>query len=149
MTLYSFDTSAILNGRRDQLPPSVFSTLWQRIEAMIADGSIRAVDVVRDELGRRDDEAHSWARAQDGLFVPLDQDVQLAAKQILLAHPAMVDTGADPFVIGLALARTGTVVTDESYSGNLDRPRVPDVCRAISVPCVNLVEFVRAQHWSF
>lgn len=116
---------------------------------MIADGRVRAVDVVRDELGRRDDETHSWARAHSDLFVPLDQDIQSAAKQILLAHPAMADTGADPFVVGLALARTGTVVTDQTFSGNLDRPRIPDVCAAISVPCVHLMGFVQAQRWTF
>lgn len=154
MPLYSFDTSAILNGRRDQLPPSVFSTLWQQIEALITEGSIRSVEVVRDELGKRDDDANTWARAQSDLFVPLDQDIQLATKQILQAHPKMMGTGggrngADPFVIGLALARTGTVVTDETFSGNLNKPRIPDVCRAVSVPCVNLVGFVQAQGWRF
>ena len=154
MPLYSFDTSAILNGRRDQLPPSVFSGLWQRIEAMIAEGGIRAVDVVRDELGKRDDDANGWARAQTGLFVPLDQDIQLATRRILQTYPKMMGTGggrtgADPFVIGLALARTGTVVTDETFSGNLDKPRIPDVCKAVSVPCMNLVTFVETQNWRF
>jgi hypothetical protein len=152
--LYSFDTSAILNGRRDQLPPSVFSTLWQQIEALIAEGSIRSVEVVRDELGKRDDDANAWARAQRDLFVPLEQDIQLATKQILQAHPKMMGTGgarngADPFVIGLALARAGIVVTDETFRGNLNKPRIPDVCKAIRVPCVNLVGFVQAQGWRF
>lgn len=49
--LYSFDTSVFINGRRDLLPPEVFPTLWANIEQMIVVGSIRAVDVVRDELG--------------------------------------------------------------------------------------------------
>ncbi|MGW7534079.1 DUF4411 family protein [Amycolatopsis sp. NPDC054798] len=152
--MYSFDTSAILNGRRDQLPPSVFSTLWQRIEALIAEGTIRSVEIVRDELGKRDDDANTWARAQADLFVPLEQDIQLATRKILHAHPKMMGTGggrngADPFVIGLALARTGVVVTDETFSGNLAKPRIPDVCKAVSVPCVNLVGFVQAQGWKF
>ncbi|MBE8523537.1 DUF4411 family protein [Amycolatopsis sp. H6(2020)] len=152
--MYSFDTSAILNGRRDQLPPAVFSTLWQRIEGLIAEGTIRSVEVVRDELGKRDDDANTWARAQSGLFVPLDQSIQIATRQILQAHPKMMGTGggrngADPFVIGLALARTGVVVTDETFSGNLNKPRIPDVCKAVSVPCVNLVGFVQAQGWKF
>jgi hypothetical protein len=48
--LYSFDTSVFINGRRDLLPPEIFLTLWANIEQMIAAGSIRAVDVVHDEL---------------------------------------------------------------------------------------------------
>jgi len=57
MAFYSFDTSSLLNGRRDLLPPATFPSLWANIEAMIADGRIRCVDVVRDELSKREDEA--------------------------------------------------------------------------------------------
>jgi Domain of unknown function (DUF4411) len=67
--LYSFDTSSLLNGRRDLLPPEVFPTLWAKIEQSISDGMIRAVDVVRDELGKRDDATMAWAAAQSGLFL--------------------------------------------------------------------------------
>lgn len=50
MGFYSFDTSSILNGRRDLFFPTVFKTLWANIENMVEDGQIRSVDVVRDEL---------------------------------------------------------------------------------------------------
>lgn len=39
MVFYSFDTSSIMNGRRDLLPPTVFRTLWSHIELMIAEGT--------------------------------------------------------------------------------------------------------------
>jgi hypothetical protein len=38
---YSFDTSAILNGRRDLFRPTVFQTLWTQIEYAIVAGQIR------------------------------------------------------------------------------------------------------------
>lgn len=152
--LYSFDTSSLLNGRRDLLPPEIFRSLWSSIESMIETGQIRAVEVVRDELSRRDDQVHTWARAQHDLFVPLDEDIQRATSQTLASHPRLMGRGggrnaADPFVIGLARARGGTVVTEETLSGNLDKPRIPDVCGALGVSWVNLIGFVRAQRWSF
>ena len=70
--LYSFDTSAILNGRRDLFRPTVFHTLWAQIEDAIVAGQIRSVDEVQRELARRDDDAKQWADAQSDLFVPLD-----------------------------------------------------------------------------
>ncbi|MGH4016408.1 MAG: DUF4411 family protein [Pseudonocardiaceae bacterium] len=55
-----------MNGRRDLLPPVVFRTLWSNIEAMIVEGHVRAVDVVKDELSKRDDDASRWANNKTG-----------------------------------------------------------------------------------
>jgi len=152
--LYSFDTSVFINGRRDLLPPEIFLTLWANIEQMIAAGSIRAVDVVRDELSRRDDTTWAWAATQEGLFVTLDEEVQTATSKTLAAHPKLMGRGggrnaADPFVIGLARAHGGIVVTEETPTSNLERPRIPDVCSALGVQCVNMIGFIRSQGWTF
>ena len=152
--LYSFDTSSILNGRRDLLPPEIFPSLWANIEGLIATGDVRCVDVVKDELARREDDVCAWAKSQAGLFVALDADVQTATRSVLAAHPKLMGKGggrnaADPFVIGLASVHNATVITEETPSGNLGRPRIPDVCAALNVPWLNLVGFVRLQGWSF
>jgi hypothetical protein len=154
MAFYSFDTSSFLNGRRDLLLPDVFKTFWINVESMIAAGGIRAVDVVRDELARREDDVHTWAASQPGLFVPLTEDVQLATKEVLRLHPKLVGVGgrrngADPFVIGLARARGGAVVTEETPSGRLEKPRIPDVCDALRIPWLTLVGVASAEGWSF
>lgn len=131
--LYSFDTSVMINGRRDLLPPELFPTLWTKIEGMIAAGAIRAVDEVREELGRKDDATKEWATKQADLFLPLEEDIQVATAEVLAHHRKLVGKGgqrnrADPFVIGLARARGGIVVTQETRSNNLEKPRIPDVC---------------------
>src|SRR5579875_2955333 len=104
---------------------------------MIAAGDIRCVDEVRNELARRDDAIHDWAESQRDLFVPLAADIQLAAREVLAAHQR------------LARARNGVVVTEETLSGNLSRPRIPDVCEAMGIWWVNLVRFVQEQGWTF
>jgi hypothetical protein len=154
VTFYSFDTSSLLNGRRDLFPPGTFVTLWSSIESMITNGDIRCVDEVRNELARRDDAIHDWAKSQPDLFVPLAADVQRAAREVLGAHPRLVGVGggrnsADPFVIALARAQAGVVVTEETLSGNITKPRIPDVCEAMGVPWLNLVRFVQEQGWTF
>jgi Domain of unknown function (DUF4411) len=151
---YSFDTSAFIKGRRDLLPPTVFPSLWANVEKMIIAGIVRATDEVRRELGRRDDDTNAWAMSQDGLFVDLDEDIQVATISILAAHPKLTGSGggrhqADPFVIGLAHARNGVVVTEETMSNNLNKPRIPDVCRAMGIRCINLVQFAQDQCWRF
>lgn len=153
-TLYSFDTSAFIKGRRDLLPPDVFVTLWTKIEQAIAAGVIRASDEVWREVSKRDDTIKGWATSQSDLFVLLDHDIQTATRRILAEHPKLMGGGggrneADPFVIALACARAGVVVTEETLSNSMDKPRIPNVCDALSVRCINLVQFVREQKWTF
>jgi hypothetical protein len=151
---YSFDTSAFINGHRDRLPPSTFPSVWRRVEGMIVNGSVRAVDEVERELAKREGDAvHKWAKGQAGLFVDLEEDIQTATSWVLTSHPKLLGTGkgrngADPFVIGLALARNGVVVTEETQ-GSLTRPKIPTVCEAVNVRCLTLVEFITEQGWTF
>jgi len=52
---------------------------------------------------------------------------------------------ADPFVIALAKIENGIVVSGEWPSRNLERPKVPDVCNALGVPHIRLVEMLRRE----
>jgi len=152
--LYSFDTSVFINGRRDQYPPDVVPALWPKIAGLIEFGQVQAVDAVLHELARRDDETTVWAKAQHGLFVPLDVDVQRCTRQVLKVCPKLIGvgsgrSGADPFVVALALAHNGTVVTDERATGNVSKPKIPDACAAVGVRSMNLLAFIREQGWTF
>jgi len=128
--------------------------VWRGIEEMITNGQIRAVDEVKREVTRHDDETAKWAKAQRSLFVPLTRDVQEATSRVLAGHPKLISLGsnknsADPFVVGLALAHSGTVVTQETASKKLHQPRIPDVCDAMGVPWMTLPQFVAEQGWIF
>jgi hypothetical protein len=135
------------------LRPSFLPGLWERIKSMIVDGSIRSVDEVEPELSQKDDEIRRWAKAQSELFVPIDQDVERETRTSLAAHPRLIGigsgrSGADPFVIALASARGGVVVTEEPRK-SIARPKIPDVCDAVGVRCIGLVDFVEEQGWTF
>ncbi len=151
---YSIDTSAILDGWRRYYPPDAFPGLWQRIELLIQSGHLRATEEVLRELEKRDDDVHAWAAGQEGLFVAIDDPVQDAVSEILRDCPKLVDTrknrsAADPFVIALAKTSSCTVITGEGPSGSLARPHIPDVCSAIGVPTIRLVDLIRVEGWSF
>ena len=47
------------------------------------------------------------------------------------------------------MVHNGTVVTEETARGNLTSPRIPDVCGDLGVPCLNLMEYIEAQGWTF
>lgn len=152
---YSIDTNAIIDLVRRVYPPSVFPSLIRNCESMIAAGDLFACDEVLRELDRKSgDEVHTWALAQRPLFVPTDEAVQTAVAGILRDHAGLVDEDAtepqaDVFVIALARLRNCAVVSGEKRSNNPRRPKIPNVCEALGIPCLTLLQFFQEQHWSF
>ena len=155
LQFFSFDTSAFINGQRDLFLPGTFGILWEQIANMIEAGEVLAVDEVKREVKKKDDDVARWVLARRGLFIPLEHDIQNATKEVLAACPRLMAqhganrNSADPFVVGLALARGGTVVTQETPANSEKKPRIPDACRAVDVPWMTLPEFVDARGWRF
>ena len=59
---------------------------------------------------------------------------------------------ADPWLIAIAKAHGYTIVTMEERNRNLNpsnptskEPRIPDVCAALGVECINLYDLMHAQ----
>jgi Domain of unknown function (DUF4411) len=148
--VYSCDTSTIIQAWRRDYSPKVFVGVWQKLEAMVADETLIASSEVLVELKRKDDEVYKWCKRQARMFVALDEEIQKEVKKLLAAHQRLIDTrngrsGADPFVIALAKIRNAAVLTDEKSSNSVDRPKIPDVCKAVGIECCRLSEvFERA-----
>lgn len=149
-TVYSCDTSTIIQAWRRDYNPKVFVGVWQKLEAMVADDTLIASSEVLVEMKRKDDDVYRWCKRQSRMFVALDDAIQTEAKAILAAHQRLIDTrngrsGADPFVIAVAKVRNASVLTDERPSNSLERPKIPDVCKALGIECCRLSEvFERA-----
>ena len=151
---YSIDTSAILEAWRRHYPPDVVPGLWEGIDEIISVGDLRATEEVLVELERKDDELYDWAKARNDLFVPIDDDIQIAVQQILANHRKLLDTrknrsGADPFVIALAQINDCTVVSNERPTSSPNRPNIPDVCSILNVRCITVLQLIREQGWVF
>ncbi|HXM94210.1 MAG TPA: DUF4411 family protein [Candidatus Dormibacteraeota bacterium] len=149
---FCFDTSAILDAWVRHYPPDVFPTIWVRMDQAVTLGQIFVIDEVVVELKRKDDGIHKWVGDRDSMIVSIDDDVQTKLVQIMATFPRLVDTkknrsGCDPWVIALAQARGFSVVTAEKASGSLAKPKIPDICSELAVPCLDVVEFFRKQGW--
>lgn len=149
---YSFDTSGFLDARARYYPPDVFPTLWDRMDASVANGTIFTCEEVFRELERKDDDVYQWVKARPAMIVPIDEDIQLEVVNIMRSYPRLVDTkrnksGGDPWVIALAISKNLSVVTAEAPSGTLEKPRIPDVCDAMGIRCFTVLDFFRNMGW--
>ncbi len=148
---YSIDTSALIEAWVRHYPPDVFPTLWKRIEKLIGDGWLLAIDEVLRELERKSDDLHKWAKQHGRLFVSTDQAIMQRAGPVINQFPSLADPQsqrgkADPFVIALAMERNLTVVTAERSKPT--KPRIPDVCQQLQVPCISLIKLFRWEGWN-
>ncbi|MCX7768831.1 MAG: DUF4411 family protein [Flavobacteriales bacterium] len=157
--MYSVDTSTLMDWQARFYPTDVFMGLKTNIENLIANGKLRAPEIVRDELDAVGTPAlKSWAKNQSGLFVPLEPQLQAEANAIQERYPELVDVksgyeSADPWVIALAKLNGWTVVSQETSANEKRKPPksyyIPDVCRDLGVPCINLLGLMRKEGWTF
>jgi hypothetical protein len=92
-----------------------------------------------------------------GLFLTLDTLVQVEAASIESRYPDLLDPksphqSADAYVIALAKVKDGVVVSQETSAAEKKSAKrthyIPDVCRDLGVPCINLLGLMRREHWT-
>lgn len=151
---YCVDTSGWLDGWQRHYPADVFPTLWTKLDDVIASGKIITSEEVYLEIKRKSDDLHDWIQARKQMLVPLDESIQARATALLGEFPRLVDTlrgrgKADPFVLATAIERNAVVVTGEVVTGNMEKPRIPDVCQVKDIRCVNFLQMIRELRITF
>jgi Domain of unknown function (DUF4411) len=59
-------------------------------------------------------------------------------------------SGLDALIVDGSLRATEAVVTGERRrTKSADRPNIPDVCDALDIPCLTLLDLMRAEGWRF
>lgn len=151
---YTIDTNIIVTLNREQ-PRDIYPSVWDALEALIADGRCVMNREAYEELVQVDDECAPWAKAQKG-FVEDTTDAELAVVDVITTnHPGWVQeskNAADPFVIAQAVEQDLVVVTFERRKGpgtadhNL---KIPNVADEWDVECIDFKELARREGWVF
>jgi hypothetical protein len=149
--LYSIDTSSLIDAWSRYYAIDVFPRWWELFEAAVSDGAVRASYPVFLDLEKKEDSIKAWVKARPHILVPIDDNVQAEVTRILASHPRLVENGknrsaSDPFVIALASLNDACVITGEK-ARKINTPKIPDVCRAMSIRYINLLDFMREMKW--
>ncbi|MBR0092477.1 MAG: DUF4411 family protein [Lachnospiraceae bacterium] len=146
--LYVMDACAFIEAAHNyNMIKKSFSHIWSTLEALIDKGFLISSTEVLDEL--KDDDLKQWARNHRECFFDLTQDIQEKASEILDRFPNLIklrsssNSNADPFLIATAVIHNGCVVTNERLGDeNTKDYRIPNVCRALGIPYMNLRDFL-------
>ena len=149
-TTYCIDTSALIAAWYERYKPNRFPRLWVQFDQLIQASRLVSSALVLNECKIRSPELHDWLKGRDTMFSVPSADVQRRASHIINTYQGLVAAGkekfaADPFVIAMAEFHGYTVVTEETGPDSLKK--IPGVCRALHVPCRNLVQLFDAEDW--
>lgn len=146
---YTIDSCSLIQLRR-VYAYDVFPVVWDKLGDLADQGIVISVEDVYEELKVQDDVVFDWATQHPHMFLPLDGIIQIKASQVLDTYPNLIDlkkkkSGADPFVIAAALVYSCAVVTEEDLSRSPKLSKIPDVCKAYGIKCINLLELLRLE----
>ena len=152
MYVYCVDTSSLIAAWQERYPIENFPKFWDRMDALISAERLIAPVEVMIEMKKKSEELHAWLKARQWMFRELDDAVQIEAAKVLAQFPRLVGekklrTSADPFVIALSRVEGLALVTDEKPTGSMSRPNIPDVCSALSMKTMGVLDLIKAEQW--
>jgi len=149
--VYCIDTSALIAAWYERYKPNRFPKLWDQLDQLITDGRLLSSSLVLRECSKqRSEELHTWLKPREAMFVVPDETVQGQVDHIVNTYKGLVSAGkvkfqADPFVIAQAKVGGYTVITEETGLGSLSK--IPGVCNAMKIECVNLMQLIDNEDW--
>lgn len=89
MERYAIDACSLINAAKNySMKKATFSSLWKKIQELIETGSLISTIEVKEEL--KDDDLVQWSKQNSQLFLPLREDIQRKATDILRDFPTMI-----------------------------------------------------------
>ena len=151
---YLNDTNIWIDLDWRKLPRDSFPSLWAKIETGVSAGVIFTLDMIYDEIqatAKKDDRLAKWikeTRVAHPSFV-LDTSADIQTEAIELINKFKLQNNADPFLVAAAKKHGMTVVTAEKLNPQLAKPKVPNLCQDLGVPCITLLELIKQNNWVF
>ena len=155
---YVVDTNIFMDWQARYYPTAVFVSLAGKIDELIQEKRLLAPALVHEELDAvGTNQLSAWAQERKEIWVA-NEAVFAETMAIQSQFPGLLDPKAeyeeaDAYVIGLAQQRDGIVVTSETPAAEKRKPKreffIPDVCRELGIPCINLLGLMRREKWEF
>lgn len=121
------------------------------LERAVEQGQLATVPMVAEELKRHSPGSHTKLTAIQNFVVPRITGLAATVAEITEQFPDFVAEDverepADPWIVAFAVRNRLTVVTNEfptSFRRKPGAPRIPDVCQAFELECIEVDEFLR------
>jgi hypothetical protein len=154
--LYLLDANVLIRAHEDYYPIDRIPQFWTWLLAMADAGQVKMPFEIHAEIAISKGDLKDWLTdpyVAKSLLLDAQIDPSDLNRAVSIGYAADLDDselekiGQDPFLIGYALPLGAgvTVVTKEVSAPSKQRAnrKVPDVCRALGVRCINDFDFYR------
>lgn len=147
-TIYIIDACALIDAAKEyNMSKKTFLPIWEALNNLIENKELFTSSEIFDEL--KDDDLLTWAKQHKDFFVPLTQDIQKYAVDVLKKYPTLIkmksssNSNGDPFLVATAIAKKGCIVTNErSGDDKTGDYRIPNVCKGFDIAYMDLHAFL-------
>lgn len=154
MNKYLIDSNVLI-ACAFNTPFEYFPSFWIKLEEYINNNQVIICDAVVTEISAKADELKKWISNYKSLYrKTFEPDIVVEAKLIINKYPNLVDINnpndqADPYLIALAKIDNLCLISDEKYSENATKARIPYVCKNETVDCLTRFDFFKKESWKF
>lgn len=148
--VYIIDASALIDANHNyNMQKSIFAPIWNKISEMFENQTLLSSIEIFDEV--RDTELKQWLKSYKKCFLPLTEEIQRNASEILKDFPRMINvnkgqkagsSSGDPFLVATAMSITDSIIVTNEKPGGFGSSKMPNVCRSYDIDYINLLEFI-------
>jgi len=158
-TCYILDTSVFTQAYRTYYHFDIAPGFWEALLKHASTGVLLSIDRVRDEIDKGKDDLTEWINSKfhdrfestsdTGVLAAYGEVIRWATAQSQYTDGAKATfanaENADAWVVAYARAKGYVVVTQEKPAQNSrTNIKIPDVCRAFSVKCIDTFTMMRS-----
>src|SRR4051812_21806676 len=114
---YCIDTSTVIDAGERYYPIDIFPAFWDRLDALIQEGRLKAPQTLIDELEGKDDAWRDWVYQRKNLMIwEIDADIQQAlTDSVMPIYQKLVrnvdSIKGDPFFIASSIVKKACLIT--------------------------------------
>lgn len=153
---YLLDANVLIQANNEYYPMRHVPGFWETLVEAGRSGTVGTIDRIRDELRREGDELWDWVRNDfaPAVHTSRDETVVVAYREVMKwvqDNDQYFDeakrefaTVADAWLVAYAVAKSWTVVTQETFAPDIRRAvKIPNACAAFDVECINTFALIR------
>lgn len=157
--MYFLDANILIAAKNDTYPFDVFPSFWNCMEEAIKSRKTLVLDVVKKEILKGKDELETWLRKLNPQVIYSNEQIIIDAYSKVLEYAYSLDSIkssakddwfrtkdiADPWLIAVAMAYNGKIVTNETDIRPNAKKRliIPNIASYFSVKCIKAPQMMK------